>query len=193
MTNGRKVEIENSSLVLDDFFKVKAARLRFERFDGSMSETVRRLSLERGDAVGVLIYHKDQQHYVLAEQFRFPTVRDDQDGWMLEVVAGMIDGDEPPEHAARREVREEIGYELTALTPISTFYVSPGGSSERIFLFYGEIADSSRVGEGGGLASENEDIRMRHFTQEELERALDAGALSDAKTVIAAMWTRRQR
>lgn len=187
MTMRRKVEIESSSLVLDDFFKVRAARLRFERFDGSMSDPVRRLSLERGDAVGVLIYHTEKQQYFLAEQFRYPTLREGHDGWMVEVVAGMVDGDEPPEDAARREVREEIGYELTRLRPLATFYVSPGGSSERIFLFYGEVAESSRVGEAGGLASENEDIRIRAFSKPALQAALAAGELSDAKTVIAVM------
>lgn len=185
MNHRRRVEIESSSLVLDDFFKVRAARLRFERFDGAMSETVRRLSLERGDAVGVLVYHRELGQYFLSEQFRYPTLRDDHDGWMLEVVAGMVDGNESPEHAARREVREEIGYDLTKLTPSSTFYVSPGGSSERIFLFYGEVTESSRVDGGGGLASEHEDIRIRSFTKAELVRALDAGALTDAKTLIA--------
>ena len=48
----RKVEIISRKRVLDDFFKVDEAYLRFERFDGTMSEVVRRLNFERGDWSG---------------------------------------------------------------------------------------------------------------------------------------------
>lgn len=188
MGTERKVEIESSSLLLDDFFKVRVAMLRFERTDGAMSDTVRRLSLERGDAVGVLLYHTEREQLLLVEQFRYPTLSRGGDGWVVEIMAGMVDEHESPESAARRETREETGYELESLVPISTFFVSPGGSSERVFLFYGEVSEASRSGEGGGLASENEDIALRTFSKRDLAEALRAGTLQDAKTVIAAMW-----
>jgi hypothetical protein len=48
----------------------------------------------------------------------------------------------------RRELLEEIGYEANLIEPIATFYVSPGGSSERIRLFYVEVSDPREKGAG---------------------------------------------
>jgi ADP-ribose pyrophosphatase len=48
----------------------------------------------------------------------------------------MVDKNETPEAAIRREILEETGYNVEKLKHISTFYVSPGGSSERIMLLF---------------------------------------------------------
>ncbi|HEY7414936.1 MAG TPA: NUDIX hydrolase, partial [Ktedonobacteraceae bacterium] len=89
-----------------------------------------------------------------------------------------------------REMIEEIGYQPDTLTPIGTFYVSPGGTSERIMLYYAEIGNSNKVGTGGGLASEHEDIQLIELASSELWNALDNNTIVDAKTIIGAMWLR---
>ena len=58
----------------------------------------------------------------------------------------------------QRELVEELGYECDRLVPISAFYVSPGGSSERVFLYYAEVDASDRAGDGGGVPAEGEAI-----------------------------------
>ena len=87
---------------------------------------------------------------------------------------------------------EEIGYRAGDLTHIATFYVSPGGTSERIMLYYAEVGNTDRVAAGGGLASESEDIQLTEVALPELWRALDAGKILDAKTIIGVMWLRRK-
>ena len=192
MSNAPKaVEVLHREILLDDFFRVDAATLRYERFDGSLSEPVRRIRLDRGDSVASLVVHSGKGAVLLVDQFKYPTL-DVGNGWIVEVVAGMIDPGETPEAAMRREVREEIGYELTHIEPVSTFFLSPGGSSERIFLFYGEVASDSRVGSAGGLASEGEDIAVREYPIPEALAALDRGEINDAKTIIALQWLRQR-
>ncbi|MEE2658729.1 MAG: hypothetical protein VX733_09520 [Candidatus Latescibacterota bacterium] len=46
------------------------------------------------------------------------------------------------------------------MEPISTFYLTPGGSSERIFLYYATISVQHRPGAGGGLEHEGGDIEI---------------------------------
>ena len=186
-----KVEIQSKKLVFDGFFKMYEAVIRYLRFDGQMSQPVRRLVFERGDAVAAIVWHRDRQKVILTNQFRYPAYEKGP-GWIYEVVAGMRDADEQPEEAMRREMIEEIGYQPSILTPIGTFYVSPGGTSERIMLYYAEIGNGDKIGAGGGLASEHEDIQLIELSPVELWEALNDNTLVDAKTIIGAMWLRRK-
>jgi ADP-ribose pyrophosphatase len=152
-----------------------------------MSDTTRRLCFERGDAVAAVIFNRDTRKVILANQFRYPT-HEKGPGWMSEVVAGVLEPDESPETTIRREILEEVGYETRELLYISSFYVSPGGSTERITLYYAEVDNAGKVSEGGGLESENEDIRIEEITLQEVEAALSSKQYQDAKTVIGLMW-----
>ena len=185
------VKIESTDRILDDFFKVDATTLRYERFDGSLSDTVRLLSLERGDAVGVVIVNLDRGTVVLTEQFRLPTYEKGP-GWLLEIVAGMIDPGEDPEDTARRETMEETGYRIDEVEAIGTFYVSPGGSSERILLYVAEVATTDWVDPGGGAAAEGENIRAVELPLEDVYAGLDDGRFIDAKTLVGLMWLRHR-
>ena len=186
-----KVEIKSKRLIFNDFFKIEEAILRYLRFDGKMSEPVRRLVFERGDAVAAIIFNRDTQKVLLINQFRYPTF-DKGPGWMQETVAGIVDPNETPEEAMRREIIEEIGFRVGELTHITTMYPSPGGSSERITIYYAEVGNTDRIAAGGGLASEGEDIQLVEIALPELWRAVDAGEIMDAKTMIGVMWLRRK-
>src|SRR5262245_20862434 len=154
-----KVKIISRRRVFDDFFKIDKAKLRFERYDGSMSEVVQRLNFERGDSAAALLFDARTRVVYLIEQFMYPTLAK-AGGWLQTVVAGMIDEGETPEEAIRREIEEEAGFAAERIEPVANFFVSPGGSSERIFLFCAVVSDAARVGEGGGVATEHEDIRL---------------------------------
>lgn len=184
----KKVSIEQKRYVFDDVFKIEEAFLRFEKFNGEMTDTVRRISLERGDSVAVLILNLTTNKIILVNQFRYPSHSNGQ-GWLIETIAGMVDAGEPPEESARREVREEIGLNISRMEYISTFYPSPGGSSERIHLFYSEVSGENAKYQGtGGLVSEGEDIKAEEFSLEEALSKVRSGEIMDAKTIIAIYW-----
>jgi nudix-type nucleoside diphosphatase (YffH/AdpP family) len=183
----KRVRVEKKRRVFDDFFKVDEAIVRYEKFDGQMSESVRRLNFERGDAVAVLIFNREARRIILVNQFRYPTY-EKGGGWIVEIVAGILGKDEDPEEAVRREVLEETGYRVDEVIPLFTFYTSPGGSSERIFLYYAEVVNADRISSGGGLGSEHEDIEVIEFSPPETLKALETGKITDAKTIIALMW-----
>ncbi len=180
-----KVEIKRTRRLLDDFFRIDEVFLQYEKFDGRMSGPVRRLVLDRGDAVAAIVMNTATGRVVLARQLRFPTFAKGP-GWTTEIVAGMVDPGETPEPAIRREIREETGYEVRKLEPISTFYVTPGGSNERVFLFYAETDAPA----GAREHSDEEDIALVELSPADAFRMVDAGEIADAKTIIALWWLR---
>jgi nudix-type nucleoside diphosphatase (YffH/AdpP family) len=186
-----RVLVQRQRRVFDGFFKIDEAEVSNERFDGSMGASVKRLSFERGDSVAALVHDRRARTVMLVNQFKYPTYAKGP-GWILETVAGILEPGETPEAAVRREVLEEIGYELDVVEPIATFFVSPGGSSERILLFYAETSSARKVGPGGGLASENEDIETVELEVDDLERLVRDGAIVDAKTLVAILWLQKR-
>jgi nudix-type nucleoside diphosphatase (YffH/AdpP family) len=187
----KKVVIHAERRVFDGVFKLSEAEVSFERFDGTMSRPVTRLCFERGDSVAALLYNTDSERVLLVEQFKYPTYEHGP-GWIMETVSGIVESGETPESALRREVLEEVGYEIATLEPIATFYVSPGGSSERVFLHYAEVTEAGKVGDGGGVGAEGEDIRTVELTLEELGRLLATGSIQDAKTLVGLQWLQRR-
>ncbi|MGE5344300.1 MAG: NUDIX domain-containing protein [Candidatus Omnitrophota bacterium] len=188
-TQNKRVIIEKKQLVFNDRFKIEEAYLKYEKFNGDLSPTMRRLNFERGDAAAIMVYNTDTQTVILTDQFRYPTYGKG-DGWLIEIAAGVLDKDEKPEDTIKREMIEEIGYKVNQLVPLYTFFTTPGGSSERIFLYYAEVTNADNVSDGGGIESDGEDIRIVEYTLAELWNALDTGTLQDAKTLIAALWLR---
>ncbi|MGO9700939.1 MAG: NUDIX domain-containing protein [Xanthobacteraceae bacterium] len=132
----RRAVIKRRRRVFDDFSKIDELLIAHQQIDGTMSAAQKRLVFERGDSVAVLLFHVERNSVLLVEQFKAPVLigrrRDDEtstDGWIVETVAGMIDGDEPPEAAALRETFEETGGQIGTLQPIGKFFSSPGGTS----------------------------------------------------------------
>jgi ADP-ribose pyrophosphatase len=188
----KKVSIQQKRNVLDDFFKVEEAYLQFEKFDGKMSDTVRRFSLERGNSVAVLTFNRHTNKLILISQFRYPTYKNGH-GWTIETIAGMIDPGESPEETARREAEEETGLNVSTLEHITTFYPSPGGTSELIFLYYSEVSGQpTKRDNAGGIISEGEDIMSLEISLEQALEKIKTGEIMDAKTIIGIYWLENQ-
>jgi nudix-type nucleoside diphosphatase (YffH/AdpP family) len=187
----RKIVVSQSALILDDYFKVEDARVSYEKFDGTMSAPVRRLDLKRGDAVAAVVFNRAKGRVALVNQFRYATLARGE-GWLTEIVAGLIDTGETPEDAVRREILEETGYEVENLERISCFYPTPGITSERIVLFYAETCGADPVSKGGGVEHEHEDIQVLELPLSEVYAMVERGAIADAKTIIGLMWLQRR-
>ncbi len=170
------------------FFRLDAWTIEHDRFDGGR-QTIVREHLERGDAVAVLLHDPDRDKVLLIEQFRIgPAVRSDtreEDAWLLEIVAGMLDAGESPEACARRECLEEAGYEPATLKSLGWYYATPGGSSERIHLFVGEVDAERPSGPGGGVAGEHEDIRVHWVPREQALAWVREGRINSAPPMLA--------
>jgi ADP-ribose pyrophosphatase len=84
---------------------------------------------------------------------------------------------------------EEVGYKAGKLTALGHVYVSPGSSSERVFLYYAPVRPKDLVDpEASGLAAEKEDVRRVEFKRADFLRKLDAGVFEDAKLCAMGWW-----
>lgn len=169
--------------VFDGFFKVDELQLRYQRFNGEMTSPMTRLVFERGDSVAAVLFNADTKRLIFTRQFRAPSYEKGP-GWITEIIAGMIDPGEDPDDALRREVFEETGYRIRDARAISTFYLSPGGSSERIFLYYAEVNNATHDGEGGGVRGEGEDIQLVEMGVSEALADVAVGRFPDSKTIV---------
>jgi len=182
-----KAVVEKCRVLLDGFFHVEEAEVSFELRQGGMSPAVRRLNLKRKLAAALVLVNKAKQTVILVRQFRYAAL-EHGNAWMVEVVAGLIDAGESPEDAIRRETVEEAGFDVGKLELISTFYTTPGLSSERIALFYGETANAESDAKGGGLAEEGEDIEVLEMPYAEAFAMIDRGEITDSKTLVGLLW-----
>lgn len=172
------------------FFSLNRYLLRFERYDGSFSPQISREMFERGHAVAVLPFDPKRREVVLIEQFR-PGALDAPGGpWLTEIVAGMIEPNETVESVARRELQEESGLEPLRLVPITRYWVSPGGTTESIFLFLALI-DAAPDTRFFGLPEEHEDIKLHVMSLDEALARIDSGIICSAAPIIALQWLDR--
>ncbi|MBM97221.1 MAG: ADP-ribose diphosphatase [Oceanospirillaceae bacterium] len=181
------VSIETSKDSYSGFFRIRTYELQHALFKGGHSHLLKRELFERGEAVAVLLFDPDQQEVVLTEQFRIGALDDERSPWLLELVAGMIESGESPESVAERETLEEAGCRYAELVPICRYWVSPGGTNERIHLYCG-LLDSSGVDGIHGLDDEGEDIRLVKLPLNEAFKLLDQGVINNAATIIALQW-----
>jgi len=193
MARKRIVTVHSHKRVFDGRYKIDEAVFSFDRAAGpGRIEKARRLVFERGDSAAVLLHDVARDMIIVAEQFRYATYAKGP-GYILEAVAGSVEEGEAPDDCIRRELMEEVGYQVQDLTLIGSFYVSPGATSERIFLYYAKVTPDNLVDpEASGLAAEKEDVKRVEFTREDFLARLEAGRFQDGKILTAGFWLKAQ-
>ncbi len=183
-----KVNIIENSIEYQGFFTLEKSRLQFEKQDGSLSKQVVRENFYRGDSVAALVYDLKEKLILLVRQFRYPVYTvEPEKAWMLELVAGSCGRYENPVDTMTRELNEEVHIDVdrASLQRFASFFVSPGGTSERIYLYGCETDLANYKHEHGGLEDENEDIEIVLMGFKETFLLLDNNTIFDAKTIIA--------
>jgi len=176
------------------FFAMEVLSLRHRRFDGAISETIRREVFVSCDAVTVLPYDPVRDRVLLIEQFRVgPLRRGDPLPWQLEAIAGRIDPGETPEASARREAAEEAGLTLGRLIKVAEYYPSPGAMTEYIYSFVAICDLPDGVAGVFGKPEEGEDIQGHLLAFDALMAAVAGGEVANATLLLTALWLARER
>lgn len=169
-------------MILNRENKYKGGYLNIDEvtFKSKKGKEVKREVMNRKNAVAALVYNTVSKKYIFVSQWR-PGVGD----YIIEIPAGVLDhAGEDPRSAMMREIEEEIGYGVDNLILIDEGFVSPGGTTEMISIYFAEVSD--KVGEGGGVDSEDEEIDIVEMDKSEIEST----RFKDFKTIIAVQWAK---
>jgi ADP-ribose pyrophosphatase len=123
----------------------------------------------------------DDGRIVLVRQFRKAAGK-----VLLEVPAGGVDHGETPEDAVRREMVEETGYRVGSVKKLSSFYTSPGFTTELMHLY--EARDLKL----GDATEETDQIEVVLMTSEEALERVESDDVGDAKTLLALKYAAAQ-
>lgn len=182
MKNG-KVKNIKKELLSDNWYTLNKYTFDYQKDDGNWQEQQRE-AYDRGNGAAILLYNTKRETVVLTRQFRMPTyINGNEDGMMIEVCAGLLDGDKP-EDCIRKETEEETGYKIDTIKRVMETYMSPGSVTEILYLFIGSYESSMKVSEGGGSEHENENIEVLEYPFETALKMIKTGKIKDAKTII---------
>ncbi|WP_116769445.1 GDP-mannose pyrophosphatase NudK [Maribacter litoralis] len=182
MKNGSIKDVEKK-LLSDNWYTLNKYTYKYQKLDGSW-ETQEREAYDRGNGAAILLYNSKKKTVVLTKQFRMPTyVNGNEDGMMIEVCAGLLDGDNPAD-CVRKETEEETGYKISNVQKVFQTYMSPGSVTEILYLFVGEYDESMKIGEGGGAEDETENIEVLELDFDDAMKMVASGEIKDAKTIM---------
>ena len=182
MTVADRIRVKDVRVLSDNYATLKDTTFEWRRANGEW-QTQTRETFDRGNAATLLPYNLMQRTVVLVKQFRYPAYVSGYDDLMIEAAAGLLDN-EAPEVRIRAEAEEEIGYRLGEVRKIFEAFMTPGAVTEKMHFFVAEYEPAMKIGSGGGLASEGEDIEVLELSIEQALAMVDDGRIVDAKTIM---------
>jgi len=186
MTQNERAKIVSDTTLSTGWTRLSNVELDYTDRKGE-THRLKREIFHRTPAACILLYDAKRDIVVLAKQFRLTAYLTGDPAWMIEVPAGLLDGDEP-EEAIRREAMEESGYQVRDVRFLFKALTSPGSVTEVVHFFYATIDLSDRINEGGGLAEEHEDIEVMEVPLDVAVAMIESGEIIDAKTIIMLQW-----
>ena len=181
-----KAEIVSEKTLADQWTRLSTFEVDYTDSRGERHRLKREV-YHRTPAACILLYDPKRETVVLVRQYRLPARLVGETSWMIEVPAGLLDGDQP-EAAIRREAMEETGFRVRDVRFLFKAMTSPGSSTEVIHFFAAVIDTSDRVADGGGLAEEHEDIEVLEVRLSDAIVMIEKGDICDAKTIMLLQW-----
>lgn len=130
--------------------------------------------VQRHDAICVLLMDGND-NYLLVKQDRAVF------GQQFEIPAGKIESNETPYEAAKREVLEETGYDVTDLTYIGVYYPSVEYTTETIYCYFAFVEGKQKKQK----LDDGEKIDLVWVSNEEMIDLIEGGKIKDSKTILA--------
>ncbi len=180
MTGGSEGRVSGERVYQGRVIDVDLDRVRFP--DGSLGE----LEMIRHPGASAVVpldavRGASQPIVTLMRQYRYAA-----GGFIWEVPAGKLDPGETPEMCAHRELEEETGFRAGQLERLSAIYTTPGFTDEVIHLFVAWELEAGQLRHGA-----NEFIEVRPLPLDRALLMIDAGEITDAKTICALAMTER--
>lgn len=181
-STSERVRVRGVTLLSDNWYTLKTTRFDWRRRDGRW-QSQQRETYDRGNGAVLLAYDLARRTVLLVRQFRYPAFVNGHDGLLIEAAAGLLD-DAAPEARIRAEAEEELGYRLGEVRKVFEAFMSPGSVTEKLHFFVAPYDAGMRIGDGGGLAEEGEDIEVLELPFDEALAMAADGRIADAKTIL---------
>ncbi|WP_420966375.1 GDP-mannose pyrophosphatase [Bradyrhizobium sp. B120] len=182
MSIADRVRVKDVQLLSKRRYELKSATFDYRRSNGEWQTQVREV-YDRGNGAALLPYNLKTRTVVLVRQFRYPAFANGYDDLLIEAAAGMLD-DAAPEMRIRAEAEEEIGYRLAHVRKVFEAFMTPGAVTEKLHFFVAEYDATMRIGDGGGLADEGEDIEVLELAIDDALAMISDGRIVDGKTIM---------
>ncbi|MEZ4886314.1 MAG: GDP-mannose pyrophosphatase NudK [Chitinophagales bacterium] len=185
------IKITQTELLSDNWYRLNKVTYQYRKKNGEWETQVRE-AYDRGNGATILLYNTEKKTIILTRQFRLPTyVNGNEDGMMIEACAGLLD-ENNAEDCIRKETEEETGYKVSKVQKIFEAYMSPGSVTEIVHFFIAEYAEEMKVGDGGGLAEEQENIEVLELDFEAAYNMIAKGKIKDGKTIMLLQYAKLQ-
>ncbi len=182
-TGNPRVRIEKVEVLSDNWYVLRKVTFDFQRSDGSW-QTLSREAYDRGNGATILLYSRAKQTVMLTRQFRLPTLLNGNPyGMLIEACAGLLDQHDA-QTCIRKETEEETGYRIDNVRKVFEAFMSPGSVTEKLYFFVGEYFDRDKVGAGGGIAAEGEEIEVLELPLDTALAMIESGEIADGKTIM---------
>lgn len=179
-----QVKIKEEKILSNNHYLLKEVQFDIQKKNGEW-ETQKREVFDHGNAVTALLYNTEERTIILTRQFRVATfLNGNSSGMLTETPAGLLADNEPPEEAILREIKEETGYELTGIQKVFEAYSSAGSLTELIYYYVAPYTRAQKVGKGGGLEEEGEELKIMEVPFAEAVEMVEKGEIRDAKTIL---------
>jgi GDP-mannose pyrophosphatase NudK len=179
----KHVSILETEILSKNWYTLKKITYAYDKKDGTRHQQTRE-AYDRGNGATILLYNAASKTVILTRQFRLPTfINGNPDGMLIEACAGLLDTDNP-EDCIRRETEEETGYKISDVRKIYEAYMSPGSVTEILHFFVAAYTASMKIGEGGGLEQEQENIEVLELSFYKAMQMMEQGEIKDAKTIM---------
>jgi nudix-type nucleoside diphosphatase (YffH/AdpP family) len=182
MTVSDRIRVKNVRLLSDNHYVLKTTTFEWRRANGEW-QTQARETYDRGNGATLLPYNLAQRTVVLVRQFRYPAYVNGCDDLLIEAAAGLLDN-ASPEARIRTEAEEETGYRLGEIRKVFEAFMSPGSVTEKLHFYVAEYAADMKIGGGGGIAAEGEDIEVLELPLDAALQMVGSGAIQDGKTIM---------
>ncbi len=176
---------EPALLRREEVYEGKIVRLGLDhvRFPDGSTGTVEMVRHRGAAAVVPLLDDpgSDDPRILLIRQYRYPA-----GGFIYEVPAGIPSGEgESWIECARRELREETGYQARELHPLTRIFTTPGFTDEEVHLFA-----ATGLTEADSARDQDEFIELVPLRLSEAMTLIRTGELADGKSVAALLYVR---
>ncbi len=184
-----RVRSLRKQLLSDNWYRLEKVTYDFRLNNGEW-ETHSREAYDRGNGATILLYNKQRKTVILTRQFRLPTyLNGNKAGFLIEACAGLLDNDNP-EDCIRKEAEEETGYKVNSAEKVFEAYMSPGSVTEILYFFIAEYSEAMKIGSGGGLVNEQENIEVMEIPFNAAYEMIGTGEIKDGKTIMLLQYLR---